>query len=743
MDGVPLVEFVVISRPSVSGDGSVAVFVTSSYDVGIVNTAPPYNYRALGVAGRVHSVAMSPDGTRFAFVARDPTTGQADNEIALVDLFHNTNRVFKLLAPVPDGDPQDSVLFADSMVFTADSGELIYDTLSQVHFNNGPTVQRWSISKINLSTETQTTLMPPVEGYDTGNPFIGRSGNRYLAFDVGELATGNNYIAVADLFSGDIGTVGTVGHLAVGYPSFTGDESAVVYAAQDPSASQTGFSLVGQQLSADRLKPSGQPTLWLPDAWIGVIYRRGVYSGSNALPNVAITSPTDQATFPAPTSISISANAIDPDGSISKVEFYQGSNKLGEDTTPPYQFTWSNVSAGTYRLSARAIDNLGGTADSAAVNVVVGQEGVAPQFTAQPHDVALSVGQNAIFSAQATGTPAPTLCWQQSTDGGSTWSDLSDGAGTSGSTTSTLTLAGVTTGMSGQRFRLAASNTAGTVFSQAATLTVNTTTTSFVQRQLPSGYVPGAVLTVGLQANPPPARASYTISDQPPAGWTVGTTSSGGAYDAVNHLVKFGPFFDAQIRTLTYQVTPPQGESGSKTFTGNASADGASSPISGDSSIDSVTLHPADNNPADSRIIDSELTAYGAAWKRGDAWPVAPNPIPDDYVTRAGYLWRNGEGYTIDPNVAGPPLWWVPDVPHLLGGGIHKMDLGDSTAVSQLPATYSPSVPFTVTITTTPDPSVFAQTISDQPPAGWAVSGITEGGTLDPATGRIKWGPIL
>jgi len=42
----------------------------------------------------------------------------------------------------------------------------------------------------------------------------------------------------------------------------------------------------------------------------------------------------------------------------------------------------------------------------------------------------------------------------------------------------------------------------------------------------------------------------------------------------VNKKVKWGPFFDANIRTLTYNATPPADEKGGVTFSGTASFDG-------------------------------------------------------------------------------------------------------------------------------------------------------------------------
>ncbi len=63
--------------------------------------------------------------------------------------------------------------------------------------------------------------------------------------------------------------------------------------------------------------------------------------------------------------------ASDPDGSISKVELYSGSDKLVELTSPPYSYTWKDVAKGTYTITAIATDNLGATATSSSVEFVV------------------------------------------------------------------------------------------------------------------------------------------------------------------------------------------------------------------------------------------------------------------------------------------------------------------------------------------------------------------------------------
>lgn len=96
---------------------------------------------------------------------------------------------------------------------------------------------------------------------------------------------------------------------------------------------------------------------------------------TNPPPTVSITSPTNGATYNAPASITINANATD-NTSISKVEFYQGTLKLSTDNTLPYSFTWNSVVAGNYTLAARAYDSQNASSVSSPVNVVVSTGGI-------------------------------------------------------------------------------------------------------------------------------------------------------------------------------------------------------------------------------------------------------------------------------------------------------------------------------------------------------------------------------
>lgn len=100
------------------------------------------------------------------------------------------------------------------------------------------------------------------------------------------------------------------------------------------------------------------------DGWgnVSEVEFYGTQEVANIAPSVSILNPAASSTFNAPATISITANATDQDGTISKVEFFNGSTLLGTVLSAPYTYSWTNVPAGTYSITAKATDNNGATA---------------------------------------------------------------------------------------------------------------------------------------------------------------------------------------------------------------------------------------------------------------------------------------------------------------------------------------------------------------------------------------------
>ncbi|MFQ3575581.1 MAG: glycosyl hydrolase family 8 [Cytophagales bacterium] len=133
--------------------------------------------------------------------------------------------------------------------------------------------------------------------------------------------------------------------------------------------------------------------------------------GSNQAPTVSLTAPASGASFCAGTAITLSANAADADGTISKVDFFRGTTLIASVTTAPYNHNWTNAPVGTHSITAVATDNRNATTTSAARSITVN---AAPNAPTVNSPVNLCVGGDS-SPLSATGT---ALRWYTSGTGG-------------------------------------------------------------------------------------------------------------------------------------------------------------------------------------------------------------------------------------------------------------------------------------------------------------------------------------
>ena len=91
----------------------------------------------------------------------------------------------------------------------------------------------------------------------------------------------------------------------------------------------------------------------------------------NVAPTVSLTAPTANAVFTQGTAIALSATAADDGGSVTQVQFFDGTTLIGTDTSAPYSMSLANATVGAHSFTAVATDNIGATTTSAAVSVTV------------------------------------------------------------------------------------------------------------------------------------------------------------------------------------------------------------------------------------------------------------------------------------------------------------------------------------------------------------------------------------
>src|SRR6266571_1841304 len=128
-----------------------------------------------------------------------------------------------------------------------------------------------------------------------------------------------------------------------------------------------------------------------------------VVVGPNVPPSISITSPAAGAVFNAPATVPITVNATDSDGTVTLVEFFANGATIGATSVPPFSFTWSNVAAGSYSLTARATDDRSGQTTSAPVSITVNNPPTAT-LTSPSQGASFLVGSSITLTANASDT---------------------------------------------------------------------------------------------------------------------------------------------------------------------------------------------------------------------------------------------------------------------------------------------------------------------------------------------------
>ncbi len=214
--------------------------------------------------------------------------------------------------------------------------------------------------------------------------------------------------------------------------------------------------------------------------------------------------------------------------------------------------TLNNVQASQNGDEYQAVfTNSIGTVTTAAAILTVPS---APIVTTPPSNQNVTAGQTATFAVVINGSPTPTVQWQVSTDGGSTWTNLS------GAVSTTLTVSSVQISQNGYEYHAVLTNSLGTVTSPAASLTVQVAPIVKINpsNQTVTAYQT-ATFTAAASGNPAPSVQ-----------WQV-STDGGGSFSNIS---------GATSTTLTLTgVTPAMSGYKYQAVFSNSAGSAVSSPV--------------------------------------------------------------------------------------------------------------------------------------------------------------------
>lgn len=282
---------------------------------------------------------------------------------------------YAVTAVATDDDAATAASAAVNITATDISVEIVF--INEIHYDNESTDQGEAIELAgNAGTDLSGWSLVLYNGngggtYDTANlsgVFTDQNnGYGFISFDIPGIQNGApDGVALVD----DLGQV-------VQFLSYEGAFTATDGPANGMLSTDIGQSETTSTLVGNSLQLTGTGTVYADFTWaddaphtFGAVNNGQSFGVSplNQNPTVSITGPSDGASYPENTNISITASASDADGTITQVEFFANGITIGTDTTQPYSVNW-NVPPGVSEITATVTDSDGATGNAQPLTV--------------------------------------------------------------------------------------------------------------------------------------------------------------------------------------------------------------------------------------------------------------------------------------------------------------------------------------------------------------------------------------
>lgn len=454
----------------------------------------------------------------------------------------------------------------------------------------------------------------------------------------------------------------------------------------------------------------------------------------NRPPAIQITSPITGSSFSRLSPIPVSVTTYDPDASdaITRVLYFVNGEYFASSVAPPFGITFTPQEGGKYQLAAQANDGRGGSTLSAPVEINVGSLqkidlylSLSPNRAEVPLGTSITVMTTAVpnFSTAALYQVLVNSVVQESR------------TGLVGSYIATI-YQPTTTGT--HTFQTRAMAVDGTVSeSPAVTIQVVKPAIPVVTRSMPTSFWPGREMIVELLVQTS-LGTTYVVEEHPPVGWMVTGVSSNAmanAFDEQTSRVKWVVRNSLASMTLSYRLwAPPGAVRGS--FVGQVNLGGDQDMIFGRALIQAFPskIFPADMN-SDSKIEIGEIARYVNTFSLGLTWPSEPKVITLAYAARGAYLYVSGEQYVL-AGVNEPADFISFFTPPPANGVLVRMNVPEG-GKSRIESSSAGAQKVTVEIV--PPEKTLIYGAEELIPTGWDVSEVSDGGTFDPGSRRIRW----
>ena len=237
----PLSTTDILSKPSITDDGSRIVFVGTDNHIHLIDinwsvNPPTAEENIVSQNAEWANIIISKDGTRIAGLLDliEPLSDPLNKSIWVNDLISQTSQFYELYNPTfTDGIQTGEVVYADALEFDATGNRIMFDALNRFQVSTGE-IEFWDIGFLEVWNQAANTWalgrvdklfgsLP--EGISVGNPTFSKNSPSIIAFDY--IENDLNQIIGVNLETNDVGELFESTDL--GYPNYSRDDRFLVY----------------------------------------------------------------------------------------------------------------------------------------------------------------------------------------------------------------------------------------------------------------------------------------------------------------------------------------------------------------------------------------------------------------------------------------------------------------------------------------------------------------------------------